>query len=82
MATILPFPLLRRRGYVQRQALRMARETPRGAENWLAYIIEINRQAMIRRGIPTDLSEAELHDLEAAIRAQVVRIVMRGGGAA
>jgi hypothetical protein len=62
--------------------MRLAREAPRGAENWLAHILEINRHAMAQKGVAADLMQAELRALETAIRAHLWYLVVGGDGAA
>ena len=50
-ATILPFPLVRRRDFVLRNAARIADASPSTAEKLLAHAVQVQVDTMARRGI-------------------------------
>lgn len=68
-ATVVPFPLARRRTMIDRQARYAAELNPSAAERHIAQQVKIQGDAMRRRGIDEGLIERELKCFEAAIRA-------------
>ena len=52
-ATILPFPILRRHGFIQKQAAHAACMNPIAAARYIEYQIQVQRDAMRRRGVAT-----------------------------
>lgn len=79
---VIPFPLARRRVFIQRQAAAMARFSHRGAEKHLAEQLRVQRNTLTRRGVSPERIEAELRAMELAIRAELWRVVLLPGGAA
>ena len=69
-AAILPFPLVRRAIYISRQAEQMACMNDRAAARYLAHQLQVQRDALYRRGVPQPLIEREIRNMEAAIRRQ------------
>jgi hypothetical protein len=81
-ATVIPFPLVRRRDFVLRNAGRIADSTPRTAEKLLAHAINIQAETMLRRGIDPALVAQQARAFETAIRAEVWRLVVVEGDTA
>ena len=69
-ASVLPYPIVNRRAYISRQAEQMACMNERAAARYLAHQIQVQRDAMSRRGVPEPLIEREIRSMEAAIRRQ------------
>jgi hypothetical protein len=82
MAEIVPFPLIRRRAFIRRQAARIADATPVTGEKLLAAAIRQQATTMAKRGIAAETIERECCGLESAIRAAIWRVVLQPGGAA
>ena len=78
-ATILPFPILRRYGFVQKQAAHAAGMNPDAGVRYIEYQIQVQRDAMRRRGIAEDLIARELKLMEAAIRRALLQAQLTGG---
>jgi hypothetical protein len=78
-ATILPFPLVRRRDFVLRNAARIADASPRTAEKLLAHAVQVQVDTMARRGIAPDLIAREAKGLESAIHGDLCRLMRLGG---
>ena len=76
MVEVLPFPLVRRRAYVRRQAAWFCEQTAKGAENNLFRQMNVQRDALLNRGVDPERVEAEVRALEAAIRCEVWRLVL------
>jgi predicted GIY-YIG superfamily endonuclease len=69
-ATITPFPLVRRRAYISKQAEQMACMSDVSAARYLQHQLQVQREAMRRRGVADDLIERELKSMEGAIRRE------------
>jgi hypothetical protein len=81
-AEIVPFPLTRRRAFIRKHAARVAAATPATGEKLLAHQLRIQRATMAKRGIASEIVEAECKALENAISAELWRVVLQPGGAA
>jgi uncharacterized protein DUF6074 len=79
-AAVIPFPLYRRRTFIERQANRAAELNPDAGERHILYQLEVQRAALRRKGIDEALIVREIHCVETAIRASLQRLLM--GGAA
>jgi hypothetical protein len=77
-AAVLPFPLVRRRDFVLRNADRIAEAEPKTAEKLLAHTTKIQAETMARRGVAPDLIALEAKALETAIRCEVWRLTILG----
>ena len=75
---VVPFPRTRNRTYILRQAERMAEISPSAAQNHLAHQLRVQREAMERRGIASNLIQAEVAEIEVAIRCAFGRLVTKG----
>ena len=58
--TILPFPILRRHGFIQKQAAHAACMNPNAAARYIEYQIQVQRDAMRRRGVGRRRYESKL----------------------
>lgn len=81
-AQIIPFPPVRRRHFVARQANRMASLSGYAAERHLVSQLRIQREAYERKGVDPDIIEHEIRALESAIRSALWAAVLTPGGAA
>jgi hypothetical protein len=59
MASVIPFPLTRRRAFIRKHAARIAAATPATGEKLLVHQIRIQALTMATRGISCDIIEAE-----------------------
>jgi hypothetical protein len=80
-ATVLPYPLAKRRAYVRRQAAQLARCSAPGAAAYLRNQMAVQRESLLNKGCaPADV-ESAVHEAEAAIRREAFRLVKTGGAA-
>jgi hypothetical protein len=82
MSEIVPFPAVRRIGFIRNMAQVLATYSAHGAERTLSARLDATRSAMLRRGLPSEVVEREIRSLKLAIRAKLWAIVMQGGDAA
>jgi Family of unknown function (DUF6074) len=82
MAEIVPFPLVRRRDFVRRNAARIAAATHPTAEKLLQHALQVQGDTMARRGIDPALITEQMRSLETAIRCELWRLTLSEGGAA
>jgi hypothetical protein len=78
-AKVLPFPILRRHGFIEKQAAHAASMNPEASARYIEYQIQVQRDAMRRRGIAEDLIARELKLMEAPIRRELVQALSTGG---
>jgi hypothetical protein len=69
-AAILPFPILRRHGFIQKQASHAALMNPAAGFRYLQRQLDIQAETMRRKGIHEDLIQREVHRMGRAIRAE------------
>lgn len=67
---IVPFPLVRRRGLVRRQAAWFLEQRHDAAEANLRRELHRQREALLRKGVAPPEAEAEAQALETAIRTE------------
>lgn len=79
-AELIPFPIIRRRELVKRQAFYMACRSATEAEKYLRRQLDVQRNHLGRKGVASDRIEAEVLAYEGAIRAALWRLVMQGQG--
>jgi hypothetical protein len=72
-ATVLPFPIARRVAFIRKQADQSACLNPSASERYLEYQLQVQRDAMRRRGVAEGLVDRELKCMEAAIRQELLR---------
>jgi len=82
VAVIVPFPIVRRRDFVLRNAARIAEAQPKTAEKLLTHTINVQVETMARRGIAPSLIAREARALENAIRSELWRLVVLEGDTA
>jgi hypothetical protein len=68
-ATILPFPIVRRRGFIAKQVAHASMMNPDSGLRYLQHQIEIQGDAMRRKGIDGDRIKRELRRMEVLIQA-------------
>jgi hypothetical protein len=73
MTAIVPFPLAGRTAFVERHATKMACLPRPAAERYLNRQLEIQREALSRKGIKRADIDAELKSLERALRLGACR---------
>jgi hypothetical protein len=79
-ATILPYPIARRWAFIQKQAVHATCLNPDAAERYLEYQLQVQRDAMRRRGVAEDLIVRELKCMTTAIRNELLRASLSTGG--
>ena len=79
---ILPYPATRRVGYIRNMARLLASYRPETAERTIATQLTVQRQAMLRRGLPNDIVEREVTKLEHAVRTALCNILTSDGDVA
>ena len=77
-AAVLPFPLVRRRGMIHRQARYAAELNPDAAERHIQQQVKVQGDAMRRKGIDEALITRELQCMENEIRRLLLRAVSGG----
>lgn len=75
---VVPFPLVRRRDMIERQARRYTELNPDAAERHIANQVKIQADAMRRKGIDEALIERECRCFEGAIRALLAKSAAGG----
>jgi hypothetical protein len=78
-ATVLPFPLVRRRAMIARQSRYAAELNPDSVERFIRQQLKIQGDNMRRRGVPENLIAHELKCMEAAILHELQASVSTGG---
>lgn len=79
-AVVVPFPIARRRAYIAKQTSHAALMNPDAGVRYLQLQIDIQGEAMRRRGIEEELIERELRCMRRAIQAQFAGNVQQPGG--
>jgi hypothetical protein len=80
---LIPFPQIKRRRFVTRNAIRLAGLPHKTAEKLLTATLRQQAQVMARKGIPAAVVERERSALEGAIRGELWRqILLRPGDGA
>jgi hypothetical protein len=84
MAQVLPFPLARRVDLVRKHADLSFGMRAELVDAHIRRQVDVQRQALLRKGVDPDRVERECKELAAAIHAEIWSIVFtgRGGGAA
>jgi hypothetical protein len=77
MVEVIPFPLIRRRTFIDRQAARVADLNRDAGERHIAHQLEVQAGAMRRKGIDEALIAQQLLCMESAIRASLWRLAKR-----
>lgn len=79
-AEVVPFPYIHRRAFIVRQAVRAAELNPDAGERHVRTQIQIQIDAMRRRGISEEVILREARCMETAIRTALWRAVMQPPG--
>jgi hypothetical protein len=66
-ATIIPFPVVRRRDFIARAANTHERYNSKGAKNYLTHLIERHADRLARLGVAPDLADADVLSLRVAV---------------
>ena len=72
-ASVVPFPLARRRAFIERQAHHAAELNADSGVRYLQHQIKLQGDAMRRKGIQEDLIQRELRCMGQAIRAAFIK---------
>jgi len=80
-ATILPFPLARRVGYVRKQADYVLSVSHKAGERHMERQLELQRQNLLTKGVNPAAVDAQVAALRSAFRRELWREVMMPGGA-
>lgn len=73
MAEVIPFPLTNRLAFIWKQAAWFAEQSRSAAERNLERQVQVQRDALRRRGVPPEVVERECRQMEDAIRAAALR---------
>ena len=79
-AIVFPFPILRRRGFVQKQAAHAALMRPDAGVRYLHHQLDVQAETMRRRGIGEDLIQRELRCMLRALQAEFAGGVIQPEG--
>ncbi|MET4041753.1 hypothetical protein ABIC03_003444 [Bradyrhizobium sp. RT6a] len=79
-ARIVPFPYIHRRAFIERQAMRAAELNADAGERHVRHQVQIQVDAMRRKGIGEELILREARCMETAIRTALWRTVMDAPG--
>jgi hypothetical protein len=79
-AAILPFPIVRRHGFVAKQVAHASLMNPDSGVRYLQYQLKLQGDAMRRRGIDEHLVQRELRCMASAIRAAFAQKVAYNPG--
>ena len=71
MATVLAFPLARRGRFIRKQASWLAGMSDRGLERTLWSQLQLQRDALLNKGVDPRTVDVEVGALERAIRAEL-----------
>ena len=82
MAIVLPFPPARRVDLVRRQADRAAAMSEDAGERHIQRQVELQREALVRKGCDPERVQAECYAFETAIRVQLWNVILYGNGGA
>ena len=72
-AHIVPFPLARRRSFIQKQAAHAALMNPDAGVRYLQHALDVQAEAMRRKGVDEALIQRELRCMGQAIRAAFIK---------
>jgi len=73
-ALILPFPIVRRHGFIQRQVAHAARMNYDSCVRYVERQLTIQRDTMRRRGIAENLIDRELYRMAMAMQSEMQRV--------
>jgi hypothetical protein len=73
VSCVIPYPLVRPRTFIKKQANYIANAAPRTMERLLAHTLQVQADTMAKRGIAPDLIAAEIKALEVILRIELGR---------
>lgn len=76
-SSVSVFPLARRRLLVKKLAGQMLARSPAAAEGHLAFELQRHRRTLRNRQLSDEVIEGQMRALEAAVRAELLRVVMK-----
>jgi Family of unknown function (DUF6074) len=76
-AIVFPFPIIRRHGFIRKQASHAALMNPDAGVRYLRHQIDVQAEAMRRRGINEDLIQRELRCMRRALQAEFAGNIMQ-----
>ena len=76
-AAVLPFPILRRHGFIQKQASHAALMNPDAGVRYLQHQLDVQTETMRRKGIHENLIQRELRYMRRAIQAEFAGNVLQ-----
>ena len=79
-AAVLPFPIMRRHGFVAKQVAHASLMNPDAGVRYLQYQLKLQGDAMRRRGVDEHIVQRELRCMASAIRAAFAQRTARPGG--
>ena len=77
--TVIPFPLARRRAFIDRHARHITTMRPEIGERYLDRQLQIQFENLQRRGIDREIINREIVAMDAAIRTALWRAVITRG---
>ena len=69
-ASVIPFPIARRRAFIRKQADHVALMNPDSGVRYLEHQLLVQADAMRRKGIDEDLVQRELRCMRRALQAE------------
>jgi hypothetical protein len=72
-ADIVPFPIARRSAFIQKQADHAALMNPDAGVRYLQHALDVQAEAMRRKGVDEALIQRELRCMGQAIRAAFIK---------
>src|SRR5882672_11366129 len=78
---LVPFPIARRRAFIDRHARLIATMRPEVGERYLDRQLQVQFENLQRRGIDLEIINREIVAMDAAIRAALWRAVITRGNA-
>ena len=76
-ATVFPFPIICRHGFIRKQASHAALMNPGAGVRYLRHQIDVQAEAMRRRSINEDLIQRELRCMRSALQAEFAGNIMQ-----
>ena len=76
-AAVFPFPIIRRHGFIRKQASHAALMNPDSGVRYLQHQIDVQAETMRRRGINEDLIQRELHCMRRALQTEFAGNIMQ-----
>lgn len=73
VATVVPFPVTRRRAFITRLVGQVATRSPAVGEKHLAHQLRVQAETLRRKGVAERSVRREIAALEAAVRAELWR---------